>query len=94
MAPRTMEMIATAGIATPVAALSFVVKLEEISAAAELIAGREELLFEAGEGIAVVADGVVAFVGIGPDVALIDVALIIGTRSAATSSFPPTPQLV
>lgn len=45
--PSTRDIIATTGITTPVAALSFVVKPDEIFPAAELVVGLEEVIFEA-----------------------------------------------
>ena len=81
-----MDMIATTGTTTPVVALSFVVKPEEIFAAAELIVGLEELLFEAGVGVVVGADGIVVFVGVGPDVALAYVTLETFTSSVANAT--------
>ena len=79
--PSTRDIIATAGIATPVATLSFVVKPDEMLPAAELVVGLEEVIIGAedtyvveGNGSGVVDDNVV------------DVTLTTCTRSVAIST--------
>ena len=62
MKPSTMGITAIMGITAPVAALSFVVKSDEMFPAAELVVGLEEAMFEAEDTNVVEGNGSVVIV--------------------------------